>query len=143
LSSLFLLLVLARFGLGSTSRLFGPVLALFTLLAGRLLNLGCLSKSNKTVVGFKFFKSLISVVNQSKPSGLATTILCAETKNRNLVLVGLVQFSELGPKIVLGDIGPIGVENIDNHLLPSKKGIADELASSQGNLRVRHGKWCW
>jgi len=137
LRSLFFL-VLASLGFGGTSRLLGPVLTLFALLAGGLLNLGCLSESNKTVVGFEFFKSVIRVVNQCEPSRLATSILCAETKNGDLVLVGLVQLSELGPEIVLGDIRSVGVENVDNHLLPSKKGIADELTSSQGNLRVRH-----
>jgi len=141
LRSLFLL-VLARLGLGSTSRLLAPVLALFALLTGRLLNLGCLSESDKAVVGFKFFESLIRVVNQSEASGLATTILCTKTENRDLVFIGLVHLCEPGPEILFGDIGFVGVENIDNHLFPSEKGIANELASSQGNLRVRHGGRC-
>lgn len=134
LRSLFLL-VLARLGLGSTSRLLAPVLALFaytlpsahahvrnvrtgkkrdiykktthvrhTLLTGRLLDLGCLSESNKAVVGFEFFESLIRVVNQSEASGLATTILCTETENRDLVFIGLVHLCEPGPEILFGDI---------------------------------------
>lgn len=132
--SLFLL-VLTRLGLGSTSRLLAPVLALFacalpsaharvrnarpgkrrniykkkthvghTLLTGRLLDLGCLSESDKAVVGFKFFESLIRIVNQSEASGLATTILCTETENRDLVFIGLVHLCEPSSEILFGDI---------------------------------------
>jgi len=75
-----------------------------TLLTGRLLDLGCLSKPDEAVVGLEFFKSLIRVVNQSKASRLATTVLCAETENRDLVLISLVHLSEPSPEIVLGDI---------------------------------------
>ena len=60
----------------------------------------------------KLLQSLLGVVDQSEAGALATTVLCAEPENGDLVLVGLVQVGQLLAKLVLGDIGAVGVEDV-------------------------------
>jgi hypothetical protein len=83
-----------------------------TLLSGRLLNLGGHANTNQTVVRLKLLHGLVGVVDEGKAGRLATTKLGAETKDGNLVLVGLVELRELGAELVLGDVGAVGVEDI-------------------------------
>ena len=60
----------------------------------------------------ELLQGLSGVVDESEPSALATTILRAETENRDLVLVGLVEVGQLIAELILGDVGAVGVEDI-------------------------------
>lgn len=60
----------------------------------------------------ELLQSLLRVVDQSKAGALATTVLCAETEDGDLVLVGLVQVGQLVTELILGDVGPVGVEDV-------------------------------
>ena len=83
-----------------------------TLLAGSLLDLGGGTNADQTVGGLELLQGLGGVVDQSESSGLATTVLGAETEDGDLVLVGLVQVGQLLAELILGDVGAVGVEDI-------------------------------
>lgn len=83
-----------------------------TLLSGGLLDLGGHANTDQTVVGLELLHGLVGVVDESEASGLATTVLGAETEDGDLVLVGLVELGELLTELVLGDVGTVGVEDI-------------------------------
>jgi hypothetical protein len=83
-----------------------------TLLSGRLLDLGGHANTDKTVVGLELLHGLVGVVDESEASGLATTVLGAETEDGDLVLVGLVELGQLLAELILGDVGTVGVEDI-------------------------------
>ena len=90
----------------------GHVLQRHTLLSAGLLNLVGHADTDETVVRLELLHGLVGVVDEGKAGALATTVLGSEAKDRNLVLVGLVQLGELAAKLVLGDVGAVGVENI-------------------------------
>lgn len=83
-----------------------------TLLAGGLLNLVAGTDADQTVVRLELLQGLLGVVDQSEAGALATTVLCAETEDGDLVLVGLVQVGQLLPELILGDVGAVGVEDV-------------------------------
>lgn len=83
-----------------------------TLLSAGLLDLGGLAVADESVVGLELLHGLGGVVDESEASGLATTVLGAETEDRDLVLVGLVELCELGAQLILGDVGTVGVEDV-------------------------------
>lgn len=83
-----------------------------TLLSRGLLDLGGHANTDKTVVGLELLHGLVGVVDESEASGLATTVLGAETEDGDLVLVGLVELGELLAELILGDVGTVGVEDI-------------------------------
>jgi hypothetical protein len=68
-------------------------------------------------VGLKFLQRLWGIVDESETSCLSTTELSSQTENIDLILVGLVEFGELGSEFVLGDVGAVGVEDITVILL--------------------------
>jgi len=109
------------------------VLALLALLSGRLLDLAGKSDTNQSVVGFKFLQGLGRIVNEGKASCLSTTELSLETENVDLVLGGLVHLGEFATKFILGDVGTVWVEDINDHLLAAKERVADKFARAQGN----------
>lgn len=78
----------------------------------RLLDLGGVTVTDKAVVGLEFLQSVVGVVDQSEAGGLSATELGAESEDRDLALVGLVELSKLRAKLILGDVGSVGVENI-------------------------------
>ena len=83
-----------------------------TLLAGSLLDLVGDTDTDETVVGLELLQGLGGVVDESEAGGLATTVLCAETEDGDLVLVGLVQVGQLLAELILGDVGAVGVEDV-------------------------------
>jgi hypothetical protein len=83
-----------------------------TLLSARLLDLRGLAVTDEPVVGLELLHRLGAVVNESEASGLATTVLGAETEDGDLVLVRLVKLGELGAELILGDVGTVGVEDV-------------------------------
>lgn len=82
------------------------------MLSAGLLNLGGGTDTDETVVRLELLQSLVGVVDKGETSGLATTKLCAETEDGNLVLVGLVEVGQLLTELIFGDIGAVGVEDI-------------------------------
>jgi len=92
----------------------------------------------------KFLQRLWRIVHKGKTSRLSTTELSLETENIDLVLAGLVEFGKLGSEFVLGDVGAIGVQDINDHLLAAQERVADKFARAQGNwlLTVRHACDC-
>lgn len=85
--------------------------------------------------------------------------MCLEAKDRDIVLLGLVESGKLLTELVLGNVRAVGVEDIaenisvsprflavivryilhlHNHLATAEEGVADELARAQGNLRIGH-----
>lgn len=140
-----ILVLLGALGLGDTAELLGTVLPLLacrrerglakkkkdicflrliiaktrkekhTLLAGSLLDLAGGTDTDETVVGLELLEGLGGVVDQSKAGALTTTVLCAETEDGDLVLVGLVQVGQLLTELVLGDVGAVGVEDVPRY----------------------------
>jgi hypothetical protein len=82
------------------------------LLTRRLLDLGGVTVTDEAVVGLEFLQSVVGFVDQSEAGGLSATELGAEPEDGDLALVGLVELSKLRAKLILGDIGSVGVENI-------------------------------
>ena len=50
---------------------------------------------------FELLQSLMRIVDESEAGALATSILSSEAENRDLTFVGLVEFGELRPELVL------------------------------------------
>ena len=117
--------------LGSAN-LLGTVLAFFSLLAGRLLDLdetmleegrkemnrcqGTKSKTytSETVLWFKLLGRVQRVVDQGESSRLATTESSTEAKHENVFLIGLVELGQLFAEVVLGDVGTARVQDVDD-----------------------------
>lgn len=79
---------------------------------GGLLDLGGHAVSHKPVVGFELLHRLRRVVDESKASALATTIVCPEAEDGDIFLLRLVELTELATELVLGDVGAVGVEDV-------------------------------
>lgn len=83
-----------------------------TLLSAGLLDLGSGTDADETVVRLELLQGLAGVVDESEAGALATTVLGAESEDRHLVLLGLVQRAELVAELILGDVGAVGVEDV-------------------------------
>lgn len=83
-----------------------------TLLAGSPLALGGIAVPYQAVLRLELLQVIMRVVDEGETSGLATTKVGAETENGDGGLVGLVELSELGPEVFLGDVGTSGVEDV-------------------------------
>jgi hypothetical protein len=58
---------------------------------------------------FKFLHRLVRVVDESKPSALASTVVRSESKYADLVFVGFVELGKLFSKFILGAVRSAGV----------------------------------
>ena len=83
-----------------------------TLLSAGLLDLGGLAVTDEPVVGLELLHGLGGVIDESEAGGLATTELGSETEDGDLVLLGLVERTELLTELLLGDVGTVGVEDV-------------------------------
>jgi hypothetical protein len=83
-----------------------------TLLSAGLLDLCCHSYSDQAIMGLKLLQRFWRIVHERKTGCLSTTVLCLQTEDVDLVLVGLVHFGELASEFILGDVGAVGMENI-------------------------------
>jgi hypothetical protein len=83
-----------------------------TLLSRCTLDLGAKTNSDQSVQRLELLHGLGGVLDESETSGLATTELCAETEDGDLVLLSLVHGGELVTELVLGDVGAAGVQNV-------------------------------
>jgi len=139
-SRLFLLLLGSTLDLRRSTQSLLSVLSLLALLSAWLLNLVGESNTNQSVMGLELLQGFWGIVDESETSCLSATELSLETENVDLVLVGLVHFGELASEFILGDVGSVWVEDINDHLLSAEEGVANELARAQcyGLLTVRH-----
>jgi hypothetical protein len=83
-----------------------------TLLPGSLLDLGSHAVPYQPVVGLELLHRLGGVVDESKAGALAATVVCPETEDGDIILLGLVELGKLATEFVLGDVGAVGVEDI-------------------------------
>jgi hypothetical protein len=88
------------------------ILIELTLLSAGLLDLGCLSVADESVVWLELLHGLGGVVEEGEAGALAATELCAETEDGDLVLGGLVQLGELLAELILGHVGARWVEDV-------------------------------
>jgi hypothetical protein len=63
-------------------------------------------------VGLELLHRLGGVVDESKASALAATVVCPEAEDGNILLLRLVELTELATELVLGDVGAVGVEDV-------------------------------
>ena len=59
---------------------------------------------------------LVRVVDEREARALATSILCPEAKDRDLVLVGFVDICKFLAELVFGNVGAVGMEDVTVHL---------------------------
>lgn len=97
---------------GIVHRSFGLSAGRRTLLAGGLLDLGGHAVADQAVVRLELLHGLGRVVDEGEAGGLAATELGPQAENGDIVLLGLVQLSELAAELVLGDVGAVGVEDV-------------------------------
>jgi len=83
-----------------------------TLLPAGLLDLGGQAVSDEPVAGLELLHRLGAVVDESEAGALAATEVCLEAEDGDIILLALVELSELGAQLVLGDVCAVGVENI-------------------------------
>ena len=129
------LLLSGLLGLSDTTELLLAVLLFLTLLTTTL---GCFSKTDtdKTVLGFKLLQSFNVIIDQSETSGLSTTKVSLEAKDRDNFFIRLVHLTDLGTELILGDVGESRVDDIDDHLLTLEQTVGEELASSDSDSSV-------
>lgn len=60
----------------------------------------------------KLLHCLMRIVDEREAGALATTILCPEAEDRDLVLVGFVDICKFLAELIFGDVGAIGVEDV-------------------------------
>lgn len=77
-----------------------------------LLNLARHAVPHEPVVGLELLHRLIAVVDESEAGALAATVVCLESKDGDIVLLGLVKLAELLAEFVLGDVCAVGVEDV-------------------------------
>lgn len=63
-------------------------------------------------MGLELLHGFGGVIDEGEAGGLAATELCAKAENADLLLVGLVETSELVPEVLLGDVGTARVEDV-------------------------------
>lgn len=83
-----------------------------TLLSGGTLGLGGETNPHQSVLGLELLHGLGGVIDESEAGGLAATELGSETEDGDLVLLGLVERTELLTELLLGDVGTVGVEDV-------------------------------
>ena len=83
-----------------------------TLLPAGLLDLGGHAVSYQPVVGLELLHGLGGVVDEGEAGALATTEVCLEAEDGDILLLGLVELTKLGTELILGDVGAVGVEDI-------------------------------
>lgn len=127
----------------STPDLLLLVLLLLALLPGGALDLGSVAVSDQAVDGLESLHSLGGLVDESESGASATTELGLDTEDGNLLLAGLVQLGEAITELILGDVGPVGVQDVNDHLLAAKERVGDELASTQDDVRISHIDVFW
>lgn len=117
----------------STEGLLLSVLLLLSLLSGSLVNLLGQAISDQSVRWLELLSVSNRVVNKTETSGSTTTVLGSEAKDGDGILVSLVGRSKLLSELVLGDVGSVWVENLNNELESGQKWVVENLSGSDGN----------
>lgn len=120
-------------GLLGTEDLLVSVLLLLSLLSRWLLNLLSQTVSDQSVSWLESLGVGNGLVDQTETSGLSTTELGSETKDRDSVLVGLVQLRQLLSQLVLGDVSSVWVQDVNDKLSSGQQRVGDNLSSSDSN----------
>lgn len=81
-------------------------------MSGRSLGLGGEANPDESVLGLELLQGLGRVIDKGEAGGLATTELCAEAEDGDLVLGSLVEGGKLLTELVLGDVRTAGVQNV-------------------------------
>lgn len=102
------------------------------MLSAGLLDLVRYTDTDQSEVGLELLEGLGGVVHKGETSGLATTVLCLEAENVNLVLCGLVHLGEFATELLLGDVGAVGVEDI------TAQALASILILTPQHFRLHH-----
>ena len=129
-------------GLMGTEDLLVSVLLLLSLLSGWLLNLLSHAVSDQSVGWLESLGVGNGLIHQTETGGLSTTEVGSESEDGDGVFVGLVQFGQSRSQLVLGDIGSVGVQDVDDELSSGQQWVGDNLSSSDSNgvtLRVSRG----
>lgn len=129
-------------GLMGTEDLLVSVLLLLSLLSGWLLNLLSHAVSDQSVGWLESLGVGNGLIHQTETGGLSTTEVGSESEDGDGVFVGLVQFGQSLSQLVLGDIGSVGVQDVDDELSSGQQWVGDNLSSSDSNgvtLRVSRG----
>lgn len=131
-----------------TEDLLVSVLLLLSLLSGGLLHLLGQTVSNQSVSRLELLGVSSRLVNQTETGRLATTELGSETKHGDSILVGLVQLGQSLSQLVLGDVGSVRVQDVDDELLSGQQGVGNDLSGSDRNgvtlrlVKQRDGAVC-
>ena len=83
---------------------------------------------NQPVLGLELLLGRLIVVDQGEASAATSTKVCPEAEGDDTGGVGLVDTGELVGEIRLGDVGAVGVENVDDELAAGQQPVRDELA---------------
>lgn len=127
--------------LTGTEDLLVSVLLLLSLLSGSLLDLLGQTVSDQSVGWLELLGVSSGVVDQTETGRLTTTVLSSETENRDSVLLGLVDLGDLLTKLVLGDVGSVWVQDVNDELLSGQQWVGDDLSGTDSDS-VRLYKIC-
>lgn len=116
-----------------TEHLLLSVLLLLSLLSGGLLDLLSQTVSHQSVSRLESLGVSNRLVDQTKTGRLSSTKLSSETENGDGVLVGLVQLRQLLSQLVLGDVGSVRVQDVDDELSSGQQRVGDNLSGSNSN----------
>ncbi|KAH3667593.1 hypothetical protein OGATHE_003116 [Ogataea polymorpha] len=122
----------------STKDLLASVLLLFSLLSGGLFNLLGKTVSDESVGWFEFLGVSNRVVDETETGRLSTTESGSEAKHRDRVLLNFVKSRQLVSQLVLGHVGSVWVDDIDDKLSSVQQWVGDDLSGSDGDsVRLR------
>ena len=99
----------------------------------RISNVSKVYLSDQPVLGLELLSKVHGVVDESEPSGLATSEVGLESKGEDLVSGAVVHLAELLPDVSLGDGGLAWVKNIHDHLLPAQQTVQHVFSGSDGD----------
>ncbi len=100
-----------------------------------LVCLGVSALADHPVLGLELH-GLLRVVDEGEASGSSATEVGAHVEDLDLLGRGLVHLTELLGELVLRDVGPRRVDDVENALSPLEQRVAKELARAQGDRRV-------
>ncbi len=120
-------------GLLGSPDLLHPVLPSLLLFSRSLLSWLQHSLSPKPELGLELLGKVHRVVDEGKAGRLAATEVRLEAEGEHAIGGALVHLGQLLPDLGLGHGGPVGVEDVDNHLATSQQLVGHVLASTNGN----------
>ena len=86
----------------------------------------CKTYSSEHLLAVVLLSRVKGIIDEGEASGSAATELSLETEDRNVLLLGLQGLSQLGLDVTLGDVGLLGVDEL-NHLFAIHSGVTRDL----------------